>query len=74
MLNLYHCSMTTQGIIVLLVVWLVVAVPAIYYIVKGSRGDCTESEKALTRNSAIGALAFVTAIVLLIYFAVKFDW
>lgn len=66
--------METQSIIVLAVVWLAVAITAIYFIIKGSRGDCTESEKALTRNSAIGALAFVTAIVLLIYFAVKFDW
>lgn len=66
--------METQSIIVLAVVWLMVAVPAIYFIVKGSKGDCTPSEKALTRNSAIGALVFVTAIVLLIYFAVKFDW
>jgi uncharacterized membrane protein YobD (UPF0266 family) len=66
--------METQSVIVLLVVWLVVAIPAIYFLVKGSRGDCTDSEKALTRNSSIGALVFVTAIVLLIYFAVKFDW
>ena len=66
--------METQSIIVLAVVWLAVASVAGYFIVKGSKGDCTESEKKLTRNSAIGALSFVTAIVLLIYFAVTFDW
>ena len=66
--------METISIIVLAVVWLAVAIPAVYFIIKGSRGDCTESEKKLTRNSAIGALAFVTAIVVIIYCAVKFGW
>ena len=66
--------MELQSIIVLVVVWLTVAIPAIYFIVKGSSGDCTESEKAMTRNSAIGALAFATAVVLLIYFGVTYDW
>ena len=66
--------METQSIIVLVVVWLAVAIPAVYFIVKGSKGDCRESEKRLTRNSAIGALAFVTAIVVLIYCAVTFGW
>lgn len=66
--------MEDQSIIVLIVVWAAVAIPAVYFIVKGSRGDCTESEKKLTRNSAIGALAFVTAIVVLIYSAVTFNW
>lgn len=66
--------METQSVIVLLVVWLAGAIPAVYFIIKGSKGDCSPSEKALTRNSSIGALVFVTAIVLLIYFAVKFDW
>lgn len=66
--------METQSIIVLAVVWLAVASVAVYSIVKGSKGDCTESEKKLTRNSAIGALAFVTAIVVLIYCAVTFNW
>lgn len=66
--------MQTQSLIVLLVVWLFVAIPAIYFIVKGSSGDCTDSEKRMTRNSAWGALAFVTAIVVLIYLAVTFDW
>lgn len=67
-------NMETQSIIVLVVVWLAVAIPAIYFIVKGSSGDCSEKEKALTRNSAWGALAFVTAIVLLIFFGVTFEW
>ena len=31
--------METQSLIVLAVVWLIVAIPAIYFIVKGSRGD-----------------------------------
>ncbi len=66
--------MQTQSLIVLLVVWLAVAIPAVYFIVKGSSGDCTQSEKRMTRNSAWGALAFVTAIVTLIYLAVTFDW
>lgn len=66
--------METQSIIVLAVVWLAVASVAIYFIVKGSRGDCTPSEKALTRNSAIGALVFVTAIVALICCATIFNW
>lgn len=66
--------METQSKIVLAVVWLAVAIPAVYFIVKGSRGDCTESEKKLTRNSAIGALVFVTAIVVLIYCAVTYNW
>lgn len=66
--------METQSIIVLSVVWLLVAIPAIYFIVKGSSGDCTESEKRMTRNSAIGALAFATAVVLLVYFGVTLVW
>ena len=66
--------MELQSIIVLVVVWLAVAIPAIYFIVKGSSGDCTESEKAMTRNSAWGALAFVTIVVLTIYLGVTQDW
>ena len=66
--------MELQSIIVLIVVWLIVAIPAIYFIVKGSSGDCRESEKRMTKYSAIGALAFATAVVLLIYFAVTYDW
>lgn len=66
--------MEDQSIIVLIVVWAAVAIPAVYFIIKGSKGDCTESEKKFTRNSAIGALAFVTAIVVFIYCAVTFDW
>lgn len=66
--------METQSIIVLVVVWLLVAIPAVYFIVKGSSGDCTESEKRMTRNSAIGALAFATAVVLLVYFGVTRGW
>lgn len=66
--------MELQSIIVLVVVWLAVAIPAIYFIVKGSSGDCRESEKRMTKYSAIGALAFATAVVLLIYFGVTYDW
>lgn len=66
--------MELQSIIVLIVVWLIVAIPAIYFIIKGSKGDCTNSEKAFTRNSAWGALIFVTLMVLTIYFGVTFDW
>lgn len=66
--------METQSIIVLAVVWLVVAIPAVWFIVKGSSGDCTESEKRMTRNSAIGALTFATAVVLLVYFGVTLGW
>lgn len=62
--------METQSIIVLVVVWLLFATPAIYFIVKGSRGDCTASERRMTRNSAIGALVFVTLIVITIYLGV----
>lgn len=66
--------MTTQSIIVLAVVWLLVAIPAVYFIVKGSSGDCTESEKQMTKASAWGALAFATAVVLLVYFGVTLGW
>ena len=66
--------MSTQSLIVLAVVWLLVAIPAVWFIVRGSRGDCTTSEKRMTRNSAIGALAFATAVVLLVYFGVTKGW
>lgn len=66
--------METQSIIVLAVVWLLVAIPAVYFIVKGSSGDCTTSEKRMTKASAWGALAFATAVVLLIYFGVTQGW
>lgn len=66
--------MELQSIIVLVVVWLAVAIPAIYFIVKGSSGDCTDSEKALTQNSAWGALVFVTLLVLMVYFGVTQGW
>lgn len=66
--------METQSIIVLLVVWLIVAIPAIYFIVNGSSGDCRDSEKKMTKYSAWGALAFVTIVVLTIYFGVTQDW
>lgn len=62
--------METQSIIVLAVVWLAIAIPALYFIVKGSKGDCTASERRMTRNSAIGALIFVTAVVITIYLGV----
>lgn len=66
--------MSTQSLIVLAVVWLVVAIPAVYFIVKGSSGDCTTSEKRMTKASAWGALAFATAVVLLVYFGVTKGW
>lgn len=66
--------METQSIIVLAVVWFIVAIPAVYFIVRGSHGDCTTSEKRMTRNSAIGALAFATAVVLLVYCGVTLGW
>ena len=66
--------METQSIIVLLVVWLAVAIPAVYFIVNGSSGDCRDSEKKMTKYSALGALAFVTIVVLTIYFGVTQDW
>lgn len=66
--------MSTQSLIVLAVVWLIVAIPAVYFIVKGSSGDCTTSEKAMTKASAWGALAFATAVVLLVYFGVTLGW
>jgi cytochrome bd-type quinol oxidase subunit 2 len=66
--------MSTQSLIVLAVVWLAVAIPAVYFIVKGSSGDCTESEKRMTKASAWGALAFATAVVLLVYFGVTRGW
>lgn len=66
--------METQSIIVLLVVWLAVAIPAVYFIVNGSNGDCRDSEKKMTKYSAWGALAFVTIVVLTIYFGVTQDW
>jgi hypothetical protein len=66
--------MQLQSLIVLLVVWLAVAIPAVWFIVKGSSGDCTTGEKRMTRNSAIGALAFATAVVLLVYFGVTRGW
>lgn len=66
--------METQSIIVLLVVWLAVAIPAVYFIVNGSSGDCRDSEKKMTKYSAWGALAFVTIVVLTIYFGVTQDW
>lgn len=66
--------MEKQSIIVLVVVWLMVAIPAIYFIVKGSSGDCRDSEKNMTKYSAWGALIFATAVVLTIYFGVTYDW
>lgn len=66
--------METQSIVVLLVVWLAVAIPAVYFIVNGSSGDCRDSEKKMTKYSAWGALAFVTIVVLTIYFGVTQDW
>lgn len=66
--------METQSIIVLAVVWFIVAIPAVWFIVKGSSGDCTESEKRMTKASAWGALAFATAVVLLVYFGVTQGW
>lgn len=66
--------METQSLIVLAVVWLIVAIPAVWVIVRGSHGDCTTGEKRMTRNSAIGALAFATAVVLLVYFGVTLGW
>ena len=67
-------SMETQSIIVLATVWLAVAIPALYFIVKGSSGDCRDSEKAFTKYSAWGALAFATFVVLIVYFGVTYDW
>lgn len=66
--------MSTQSLIVLAVVWLAVAIPAVWFIVKGSSGDCTSSEKQMTKASAWGALAFATAVVLLVYFGVTKGW
>ena len=66
--------METQSLMVLAVVWLIVAIPAIYFIVRGSHGDCTESEKRMTQASAWGALAFATAVVLLVYCGVTLGW
>lgn len=66
--------METQSLIVLAVVWLIVAIPAVYFIVRGSHGDCTTSEKRMTKASAWGALAFATAVVLLVYFGVTRGW
>lgn len=51
--------------------WLFVAVPAIYFIFKGSSGDCRKSEKRQTFWSAIGALVFATSICLFIYIKVS---
>ena len=66
--------MELQSIIVLIVVWLIVAIPALYFIIKGSKGDCTKSEKNFTKYSSWGALLFATSVVLLIYFAVTNNW
>lgn len=63
--------METQSIIVLIVAWLFVAVPAIYFIFKGSSGDCRKSEKRQTFWSAVGALIFATSICLFIYIKVS---
>lgn len=62
--------MELQSIIVLIVAWLWVAVPAVYFIIKGCKGDCRKSEKRQTFWSAVGALAFATGICLWIYFGV----
>ena len=66
--------MDLQGIIVLVVVWLSVVIPATYFLVKGSSGDCTKSEKAFTRNSAIIALTFVTILVIFVCMCVIYNW
>jgi cytochrome bd-type quinol oxidase subunit 2 len=66
--------METQSIIVLLVVWLIVAIPATYFIVKGSSGDCSKNEMNMTRYSAWGALAFATFVVILVYLGVTQGW
>jgi hypothetical protein len=66
--------METQSIIVLVAVWLAVAIPATYFIVKGSSGECSKNEMNMTRYSAVGALAFATFVVILIYLGVTFEW
>lgn len=66
--------METQSIIVLVAVWLAVAIPATYFIVRGSSGDCRDSEKKMTKYSAWGALVFATFVVILVYLGVKFEW
>lgn len=66
--------MDLQGIIVLIVAWAIMAVPAIYFIIRGSKSDCTPSEKNMTKYSAWGALAFATAVVFIVFFGVLFDW
>ena len=66
--------MDLQGIIVLIVAWAIMAVPAIYFIIRGSKSDCTPSEKKMTKYSAWGALLFATFVVLLVYFGVTKGW
>jgi hypothetical protein len=66
--------MDLQGIIVLIVAWAIMAVPAIYFIIRGSKFDCTPSEKKMTKYSAWGALVFATAVVFIVFFGVLFDW
>ena len=66
--------METSGIIVLIVAWLVPCLVAAWFAIKGDSGDCSPSEKRMTRRTAIGVIIVVTLLVSLVACGVTFDW
>lgn len=66
--------MDISGIIVLLVAWLVPCSVATWFAIKGDGGDCSVSEKRMTRRTAIGVIIVVTLLVGLVACGVTFDW
>lgn len=66
--------MKTSGIIVLLVAWLVPCSVAIWFAIKGDSGDCSPSEKRMTKRTAIGVIIVVTIMVALVAMGVTLDW
>lgn len=65
--------METSGIIVLLVAWLVPCSVATWFAIKGDKGDCSPSEKRMTKRTAIGVIIGVTIMVALVAMGVTFD-
>ena len=66
--------MEISGIIVLLVAWLVPCSVATWFVIKGDKGDCSPSEKRMTKRTAIGVIIVVTIMVALVAMGVTMDW
>ena len=66
--------MEISGIIVLIIAWLVPCGVATWFAIKGDSGDCSTSEKRMTRRTAIGVIIVVTLMIALVTCGVTFDW